>query len=821
MLFDMLTADAASKHGHEFSDPQPARWLVPRKSPFKVFPYTTRNKLANRARSGRGTMGDLKEEPEEPEDAEEKLRPQISIAQLRIPGAFHDPPSPPLRPPTEEIPSESIDDSPPSPVLLSPVEVPQPSPEKRCHRSKTRYSFAHPPPTGVQLRKKGIIRPRTLFQLHTQTSSGFHRPAYEVLPLNLLPSNNTIMQGLKRLGKGKLALGAKDLVIIKADHYKTAEENLKDLASRDVVGILSASQIIGDDNRRSAQLVIDGSSWTISQTRKDVYDLSNTLDKSQCARWYIPKSQKRSSIGSPIGHLEPKFYFAPILPSMKKHPTVASMSKSFLDIYDSFTAFVPHYTSDDHHSDISQPVPSSSGSNSSQITSHLSETPVVTKTDEVLRRLIVVSAVWITFCEGWSPLMAADAELKPTAAAPSTATPKRTPSIQISQDVITPTSATPGSGTLRSKSLLVNLRRSKPVETPSAKILPDPSTIKREVESRAPTQHENTPVLNTPQPMNVDATPLTQNGKQPIISIQTPVAPELNATSSPSPDPTAQFRHLLTMDLPHSPTSSSPVSRFESIVRRRSTHASPSISRESSRNRSVSWTRHLSIHPNSRIRDLRASSQSTSRASSDHDAHSIDASQDQHSETNGTSSARSVTPPVSPSPQNWKSPPIGDVVVAASQPDTQANLPDQQPEPEVVTVASTQEHSENTSAHSKRLEDNQQPVLFIDTELSRPSSSEGSDEGLHGVIGGPYWREFDRIQTKAFVQRSEQLQHSEPVRRHAHFLEDEKQVTVTENMLPQEENGDPLTENESSNGRTKWFSGIRRSVSRRRRSVMN
>jgi hypothetical protein len=814
MIFDMLTADAASKHGHEFSDPQPARWLVPRRSPFRVFPYTARNRLPSRPRVDRGAMSDLKEEPEELEASGEQLKPQISISHLRIPGSFHDhPPSPPLNNPLDipETPApnpptaRAIDLSPIQPV---PDDIPKISLEKRGHRPKTQYAFAHPPPTGGQLRKQGIIRPNTLFQLHTQTASGFHKPVYEVLPLNLLGNNNVITNRLKRFGRGKLTLGTKDLAIIKASPYNLSEgstEGSSNPASRDVLGIISASTGSGDESRRSAQIVLDSAVWVISQKRKDIYDLSLLGDASRGARWYIPRSQ-RSSVSPVDGQSESKFYFAALLPNTKKHPTVASMTRTSLDVYDTYTAHGYYQHEDTHQSNHSRQLSDCSSSISSQsMSAKAPPTPLSIETDETLRRLIIVSGVWVALCEGWSPHMIADMEQLNTVAN-VTPTPRRSASLP--QESI---SIHPLASDLEQPKMTHCIKRSltkqdpKPIKSVSLK-LPNSVLAKVSVE---PNIKEEPEPEELPPPEIVTIPPISP--PEMVLSSPIPTADDQtfqgNIESSPSPDPTAQFRHLMSMDLTSHSPSPPPASKREGLLRRRSTHTSNPASRDSSHSRSVSWTRRLSLH-GVRSRDSKPTSQTTSAASSEYDAqnHGYDGSIEGNSGINTTEqSLRSLTPPVASPTADAASFRADSVLCDQS---IEANARNQAETP-LEAIPSAEESRPGTAIRKQPDADG---IVLGTMEESRPSSSEESSGSSIIGVGSPYWRDFDKIQSRAFVTRAEQIQYDPNATSAVEACSTEATPSV------QKSDGD--VHEDMNNTKPRWFSGLRQSVSRRRRSMV-
>lgn len=742
-------------------------------------------------------MSELREEPEDLDDNTHKVRPQISISHLRIPGAFLDPPSPELEttPEIEEVAFTPIvalqPTSPIEPILdliveqaISPaVSIPTTplssmSAERRNHRPKTRFALAHPPPTGVQLKKKGIIRPSTLFQLHTQTSSGYHRPAYEVLPLNLLEQSNKCAQFLKRIGKGKLTVGAKDLVIIKGNSHSPLDQsqNSEDPSLHDVVGIISSSEESGP-NSKSAQIILDTATCTISQKRPDSYEISLQGEDKQCGRWYIPKTQRRASLNS-AAFQSPKFYFAAINPHAKKHPTVACLNRSYLDIYDSYTVLGDEET------------PSESASAVDYLDSgrSIDGTPTMKETDEGLRKLIVISSIWIAFCEGWSPHMSTAVDSSSTIC--KSTTPKRASSVSAAST--SNTASTANTGSLRSRSIRRGLIRRSTIDNSSPlslKILAQPEARQQEMQQIL--GRENAPA---------SATSIISNA----LGIQH--IPDTEISSSPLQDPTAQFRHLLAIDRPA--PSRSPVSKMDTLMRRRSTHTPAAFDKTTPRIRSASWTRRLSLHHSKGREPI---SIPTSIASSEFDSASL-AGEDSHDqisqgETNPTSlSMRSAC--VSRSTSRAPSPKIEPISVRV---DSILSNVESEPLSLGPAVAEVRERriqpAETATTPVKPATPPPAMAQLVDRrEISTPTtprpktSSASSSPSMHMGIGadGPgYWQDFDRIQAKSFVHRAE---------RHMMQLEADlyKENEAAKNVDGRQTRG------------SGWFNSIKRSVSRRR-----
>lgn len=408
----MLTGDAASRHGHEFSPQQsPAttpsptptqqRRLPLTRSPLSFLPSQRQRSphgpsplgpgkrpfVPRRSQSVRVTMAELREEPDEESEEESDF-----LQSVRMPGAYHgsvlgyrnSPPlvaaDSPLVVETDNTP-EAIEVEEPEASIVTPTytptpivtEEPDPLVSKRVRRPRTTYRFAHPPPPTRPLGKKGILRPKVLLQLQERADSGFHRPIYEVVPASRYAPITKVGQKLQRLHKGKDGLAADDLVVVQAEDYKTSDSQSEEVEisdSRDVLGMISG--IPGETE--SALLSLENSVWKATAGVNGSYTLVQLGEHSQTARWYIPKSKRTKSFtgdGLPSAiEDDRKFYFTSISPDTTKHPTIASMTSSKLDVYDEYST---------------------------------SSTPgEVITTDDLLRKLITVSGAWVFFREGWS-----------------------------------------------------------------------------------------------------------------------------------------------------------------------------------------------------------------------------------------------------------------------------------------------------------------------------------------------------------------------------------------------------------------------------------
>ena len=427
MFLSMLTADAASRHGHEFSSrtASPAPRLPNLRSPLSVLPSGRykpspgpsplgpgkRTIMPKRSKSLRVTMTELLEEPEDDVDDDH------GISKLRIPGAFHPLRSRSrsllnLRPPDKvEVPAAALEV--PTAVASSVVNnfapdeaLPLAPISKRIPRSKTQYRLAHPLPATKTKPINKHIRPRVLLQLQQQASSGFHRPVYEVVPASRFANNTRIGQKLNKLHKLRgRQLADDDLVVIEIEDYKTLSdvptEELESFDGRCVLGIICASASKECQGPDGALICLENSCWKATAEKDGRYDFVLVGDEAQRARWYLPRVKRKqpSSIAGPQDVEDRKFYFAPIQPNSTKHPTVASMNNTGMDVYDFYSprAALSRSSSVATSTDLGAEPTSTDFPNNPL--DHLPSAPI----DQLLRNLIIISGSWVFFKEGWSP----------------------------------------------------------------------------------------------------------------------------------------------------------------------------------------------------------------------------------------------------------------------------------------------------------------------------------------------------------------------------------------------------------------------------------
>ncbi|PGH08493.1 hypothetical protein AJ79_05982 [Helicocarpus griseus UAMH5409] len=340
-----------------------------------------------------------------------------------------------------EVTQPSIASSPLATPLLSsdedytPLETSDPGPDDRAQeapnttvkkqaRTKTSFSFAHPPPSAR--RKRLGIRPRRLLQLHQVSQTTRPIPALDVLASAVC----TVSRKFPVISRGKDGLSTNDLVLVTSDIYEqpsaeddrsiSSEDDTQD--QREVVATVCHHRKEGFKANGNVEICLQqGSRWEASRLPSGGYEFTGTTESGEqmCVRWVLRGKGNRRISGSSTGDSTfddgKRFTFSIIDPTTRRHPVIAWMSRQGIDVLDQYPLA----------SSIAQgpssPASKSPRTSTDQPRSIDSQEPPLVKTDDHLRTLIVISGVWAAFQEGWpqTPLYAETNPSSPTTAATS------------------------------------------------------------------------------------------------------------------------------------------------------------------------------------------------------------------------------------------------------------------------------------------------------------------------------------------------------------------------------------------------------------------
>lgn len=372
MLLDMLTTDSPARHGHDSSPPGP------------------RNGAYSLAQMPLSLLGSV-------------LRYQTqSPATVADPTVAH-------HSPDSSNPPNSLDSPAPSRPVSSGSSTADEKPKKKAARSKTSFLLAHPPPT-VHPLSKLHIRPKVQLQLHQVQAAQRPKPVYEVIPFTLLAPRST--RRLARAFNTRERLGHNDLLIVRAAAYgHTDDEHATDderWGSREVIGVICPGKTERGQIVSHTEICMDDGTtrWEVTPMPNGGFEF-NSLDAHGLpmkARWVskLPNSRRISSQsvasqlspGLPPAKDDAKWNFSTISPNSRRHPVIASMTKTRIDVNDSYV--IPAATQPPSPSVHVPPSPALTPA-SIDAASFLDATdrsPI--KTEEALRRFIVVSGIWVS-----------------------------------------------------------------------------------------------------------------------------------------------------------------------------------------------------------------------------------------------------------------------------------------------------------------------------------------------------------------------------------------------------------------------------------------
>jgi hypothetical protein len=244
----LLTADAARKHGHEYSPPHAPSSPTVNGSFLVQMPLSIIGSVLRRQTPSPSLVNHL-EHAGPTSNAPDATTPQGH--------AMHILPDTPLASPTPSRPvssgSSAVDDLPGHQRIAAGYT--ESGGAKRTSRSKTSYVCARP---ARPIDSKLHLRPKVLLQLHQLIPSQRPKPTYELVPFSLLPPRST--RRLAQTFNTRERLGPHDLLVVKAQAYGSADEETPpddDWASSEVVGVISPAK--GD---KSTEICIDGRSRT-------------------------------------------------------------------------------------------------------------------------------------------------------------------------------------------------------------------------------------------------------------------------------------------------------------------------------------------------------------------------------------------------------------------------------------------------------------------------------------------------------------------------------------------------------------------------------
>lgn len=370
------------------------------------------------------------------------------------------------------------------------------SPKRRSiagSKSKTGYRFALPPPVGLH-KQHFHLRPRVLLQLQRTSKTARPVPVLEVLPSVTFASR--VARRLPRTLKGKIGLGADDLVIVNSEKYDTddsesrkSDDVLEDARwdEREIVSVISNSNKDKTEGRAKAEIWLNsGETWTATILANGSYNFvfTDRHGLRTVARW-VRKQANGSRMSTPQNRSralseEKRFNFSLLNPNSRRHAIIATLDRHSIEVSDQYTS--PPMSPDMQVA--STPTASLSEASADDYVQFrdvtlVSEHP--TEVGEPLRNLIVVTGIWVALQEDMSTIInhSEAVDGRTVSLNPNTKYQRRSASLTInkfnsdqSPALANLSPGTPGSGETTSKSAFpLSLKtKSPPVRTPPRRI---------------------------------------------------------------------------------------------------------------------------------------------------------------------------------------------------------------------------------------------------------------------------------------------------------------------------------------------------------------
>ena len=292
------------------------------------------------------------------------------------------------------------------------ISIRQPERRKKSPSIKTRseYRLAHPPPRSKR-QQRLRIRPKVLLQLQQVSDASHARPFIDVVQsvfhVSHLPAR------VQHNVKAAHELGADDLAIVYNEAYNGArvqDEHLGGKSVRKEGAIPTAVATVRRSRSRQGEAVsvsihmYDGDSWVVSRLANGTYELTSERGEGEkmLARW-VPKRKTvgRQRAGSNGSTEQPPnsgvFTFSIIDPNARRHPILANLSPSHIDISDQVSKPPPLSPSYSSQSYLDSPNPDQT--NKIEEEDYKQPIPISCS----LKLFIAVSGIWVALNEGFSP----------------------------------------------------------------------------------------------------------------------------------------------------------------------------------------------------------------------------------------------------------------------------------------------------------------------------------------------------------------------------------------------------------------------------------
>ncbi|KAI3333457.1 hypothetical protein F4824DRAFT_490845 [Ustulina deusta] len=282
-------------------------------------------------------------------------------------------------------------------------------------QKSTTYVLAHPPPKPRTRQRIIHMRPNLVLQIQQVTPGLRPKPTIDVYPS--FAGARSIMAPLLKSVPGiagiKRELSGQDIMLVKSENYTSqvsgseCDYDEDSIMARELLAVLRPSKI----EDKAEIIMAEGMVWaatTRSSGNSFSYEFTSVgpMDTTITARWVRKQIVSNSLPGTPtspnLNSLKPqfsdtKFTFSFLDPSSRRHPVLATLSSTSLNIPETYTT-VPQ------SADICPPKSQTISPPNSPSQGDQGQTERRTQLlEEWQKSFISVSAVWVALRHSWAP----------------------------------------------------------------------------------------------------------------------------------------------------------------------------------------------------------------------------------------------------------------------------------------------------------------------------------------------------------------------------------------------------------------------------------
>ncbi|KAL2890271.1 hypothetical protein HOO65_020813 [Ceratocystis lukuohia] len=269
----------------------------------------------------------------------------------------------------------------------------------RLSKTGSRFIVAQPPPKVVKKSRRFIqMRPQLLLQIQLVTETR-PKPMFDVLPSTFVSGSTfaapRLARKFPRLFRVSGNLGPNDLVLARSEDYdidENSDATEERLDRRDLIAVFSPVL----ESEKTDIVLADGTVWSATALTNGSYDFvhesaDGVLTRARWAKRRVihgPATVPENNLGSdePASY---KFTFSILDPATRRHPVMATVTPTWLEIQD--FCYLPDQPRDSAHL-----TPRSSVANKGAANVFASNDRRFLPIDNETRAFIAISSVWVS-----------------------------------------------------------------------------------------------------------------------------------------------------------------------------------------------------------------------------------------------------------------------------------------------------------------------------------------------------------------------------------------------------------------------------------------